>query len=441
MKRKLMRAAALLLTALMALTILSGCGEKNDSVAQKTIRFYGWGEPEEKTIFTELISDFMKENPDIKVIYENVPSDYVGKMDTMLAGNPPDVLYVPDGDFGRWVSTGVLKTLQPYLDQENWKQELELDKMWPGAVDRYRYDGSKLGQGDVYALPKDIGPTVIYYNKDLFDKMDVAYPDPEKPMSFAELLDKAQKLTTRSADGSRIEQYGIGPAWWESLVWSNGGEVVDPVTGTFKLTEPAGLEAMQFIGDLVNKYKVSPTPAASSSMSDDQMFLTGKVGMVFGLRYKVPAYRKLNFDWDVAPLPAGKTGKSAGWSGSVGIAMSAKSPYPDEAFKLIAYLGGRIGQEKQASTGFNIPNYPDMASTDLFLQPGQKPENAKVFIEMAKIEKPGPWNYYSNNKWWDILNQNLYKIWDGSESAEKVLAGLQPRIEQAIKEENPQYFK
>ena len=434
----------LVISACILLTAIPiGCSGNQDSETndgQTILKFYGWGEPEEKKIFNDMVDEFMKENPDIKVIYENVPSDYEGKMNAMLAGEAPDVLYVPDGSFGRWASSGVLKSLQPYIEQDQWKTELDLESMWENALPRYRYDGSRLGQGDLYCLPKDIGPTVIYYNKNLFDKMGVSYPNAETPMSFEELLEKAQKITIQSADGTRMEQYGIGSIWWEGFIWSNGGEIVDTKTGNFTLNEPNGLESMNYIADLVNKYKVSPTPASTSSEGDDQMFQSGKVGMIIGGRWKVPTYRKLSFDWDVAPMPAGKTGKSAGWSGSVGIAMSAKTEHPDEAFRLIAFLGGKKGQEMQASTGFNIPNYKSLANTDLFLQKGQKPEHSEVFINMAEIEEPGPWDYYPNTKWWDILNQNLYKIWDGSQSAESLLGELEPRIEKSLKDENSAYF-
>ena len=32
---------------------------------------------------------------------------------------------------------------------------------WPTALVRYKYDGQNLGQGDIYALPKDIGPLAL----------------------------------------------------------------------------------------------------------------------------------------------------------------------------------------------------------------------------------------------------------------------------------------
>lgn len=440
MKKTIRIVAFILMLSLLSSTFIS-CTNDNISQKEKTVlKFYGWGEPEEKKIFNEIVDQFMVENTDIKVIYENVPSDYTGKMNAMLTANPPDVFYVPDGDFGRWVSSGVLKSIQEYIDKPEWKEKLNLEGMWENALLRYRYNGQYLGQGNLYCLPKDIGPTAIFYNKELFKKMGVSNLDPKKAMSFADLVDVAKKLTVKTTDG-RVDQYGIGPIWWEGFVWSNGGEVVDAKSGKFLLTEPAALEAIQFVTDLVLKYKVSPTPATTSSMSDDQMFQTGKVGMIINGRWKVPSYRKLNFDWDVAPMPYGKTGISSGWSGSVGFAMSAKTKYPDAAFRLIAYLGGKEGQKKQAETGFNIPNYVELANTDVFLQKSKKPANAEVFIDMAKIERPGPWNVYPDNKWWDILNQNLYKIWEGKETPENLLNKLKPRIEQAIKEGNPQYFK
>ena len=47
--------------------------------------------------------------------------------------------------------------------------------------------------GDVYGLPYDFGPYIIYYNKDLFDKHGVEYPT--SSMTWDEFLEKCRALT------------------------------------------------------------------------------------------------------------------------------------------------------------------------------------------------------------------------------------------------------
>ncbi|MCC3372308.1 sugar ABC transporter substrate-binding protein [Cohnella sp. REN36] len=399
-----------------------------------TIKFAGWGDPSEKEVFTKLIKNFEEKYPNIKVNYLHIPADYVGKMNTILAGgDAPDVFYVPDGDFGRWVSQGLLQSIDKYMESS----QIDTGDMWDSSLVRYRYDGSITGKGPLYALPKDIGPTVLYYNKDIFQKMNVPFPSADNPMTFDQLLDTAQKLTVRNGD--KVEQYGMGPIWWEGFVLGNGGKFLSDDRKEFLLNGKEATDALQFAVDLAHKYKVIPDSRALQAMNDGQMFETGKLAMIIQGRWMVPTYRKLKFDWDVAPLPA--NGNWSGWSGSVGLGISSKSKHADAAFKLLEYLSGPEGQKEQSLMGFAIPSFKSMANTDVFLQPGQKPEHAQVFIKAAESEIPGPWTNLPNAKWWDMLGQNLGPMWEGKRPAADLLNELKPKIDQAIKEGNPAIFK
>ncbi|MCD9020845.1 ABC transporter substrate-binding protein [Cohnella silvisoli] len=426
-----------------------GCGRGNDGAANESsssppgkaangqqvkIKFAGWGDPSEKEVFTKLIKSFEEKNPNIKVEYLHIPVDYVGKMNTILAGgDAPDVFYVPDGDFGRWVSQDLLLPIDDYVDTSG----IDIGDMWESSLIRYRNDGAMNGKGKLYALPKDIGPTVLYYNKDIFTKMNVPFPSADVPMTFDELLATARKLTINN-DG-KIEQYGMGPIWWEGFVFGNGGKVLSDDRKEFLANSKEATDALQFAADLSNKHKVVPNGAALKDMNDGQMFQTGKLAMMIQGRWMVPEYRKLSFDWDVAPLPT--NGKWAGWSGSVGLGIYSKSKHAEAAFELVKFLGGPEGQKEQSLMGFAIPSFKSMANTDVFLQPGQKPEHASVFIKAAENEIPGPWTNLPNAKWWDMLGQNIGPLWEGKVTATDLMNDLKPKIDAAIKEGNPALFK
>ncbi|GMX66808.1 sugar ABC transporter substrate-binding protein [Paenibacillus elgii] len=401
---------------------------------QVAIKFAGWGDPSEKQVFTKLIKSFEEKYPDIKVNYLHIPADYVGKMNTILAGgDAPDVFYVPDGDFGRWVSQGLLLPMEKYVKAS----QIDTADMWESSLVRYRYDGAVVGKGELYALPKDIGPTVLFYNKDIFQKMNVPFPSADTPMTFDQLLDTAQKLTVRNGD--KVTQYGMGPIWWEGFVLGNGGKFLSDDRKQFLLNGKEATDALQFAADLSLKHKVVPDSRALQAMNDGQMFETGKLAMIIQGRWMVPTYRKLKFDWDVAPLPA--NGKWAGWSGSVGLSIYSKSKNADAAYKLVEFLGGPEGQKEQSVMGFAIPSFKSMANSDVFLQPGQKPEHASVFLKAAENEIPGPWTNLPNAKWWDLLGQNLSDMWSGKKSAVDLMNELKPKMDQTIKEGNPALFK
>jgi multiple sugar transport system substrate-binding protein len=412
----------------------SNTGNASKTEGEVTIQFAGWGDPSEKEVFTKLVKAFEDKNPTIKVDYLHIPSgDYVGKMNTILAGgNAPDVLYVPDGDFGRWVSQDLLLPIEDFVNASG----IDTADMWDSGLARYRYDGAANGQGELYALPKDIGPTVLYYNKDLFTKMNVPFPDSETPMTHEQLLDTAKKLTV--SDKGKTTQYGMGPIWWEGFVLGNGGKFLSDNKQEFVGNSQEVIDALQLAADLSNVHGVVPSSSALKDMNDGEMFKTGKLAMMITGRWMVPEFRKLGFDWDVAPLPTNKWG---GTSGSIGLAIYSKTKQVEASYKLVEFLGGPEGQKEQSLMGFSIPSFKSMANTDVFLQPDQKPEHAEVFIKAVESQVAGPWTNLPNAKWFDMLSQGLAPMWEGKKSAADLLNELKPKIDAAIKEGNPNLFK
>lgn len=410
--------------------------DNKSSGEQVTIKFSGWGEPNEKKLYEELIKTFESQNPDIKVQYIHIPADYAGKMNTVLAGgSAPDVFYAGDGDIARWIKLGAILNIQDMVDSSGF----DMSDMFQSAVDRYRYDGLKMGSGDLYALPMDVAGTVLYYNKDLFDAAGVPYPSSETPMTFEQLLDTAQKLTKDTNGDGKPDQYGMGPIWWEGFVWGNGGKILNDERTEFVLNEEKAVEALQFAADLTNVHKVVPDSRALQSMNDGQMFETGKLAMITAGRWATPVYRNLKFDWDVAPIPA--NGVWSGWSASTGYSVWSKSKYPEQAFRFAAFLAGPEANQIRGEQGLTMPVYKTMANSDIFLQPGQKPEHAEVFLKAVETEQAGPWTYVANNKWWDIINQNLGQMWEGKMTAKELLDKIKPDVEKALKEGNPELFQ
>ncbi|MGH2330705.1 ABC transporter substrate-binding protein [Thermoanaerobacter mathranii] len=446
MKKFKSKIIPLIIAILIVSLTLIACSKGNTSTTPDSnknekikISVSTWGSPTELDVFKKVVADFEKVHPDISVEILHIPSDYSTKMNTMIAGGTaPDVIFTSDGDFPRWVKQGAFLNIQKYVDNS---KDINLEDMWESGLKRYMFDGQRTGTGDLYALPKDIGPTVMVYNKDIFDKLGVPYPPADRPLSWQEALDMWQKLTVRK--NGKIEIYGSGPIWWEGFVWSNGGSILSENRKEFTLHEPKAAEAMQFIHDLTWKYKVVPDSRALQAMNDAQMFQTGRLATITAGRWSVPDYRKLKFDWDVAPIPT-PTGEwtTNGWSGSVGLAVNAKTKHPEEAYKLVEWFAGPNGQKRMTELGFSIPNFKSMANTDLFLQPDQKPKHAEVYIKEAEVEAPGAWTYLPNGKWWDVLNQKLGLFWqDQNASAVEFFTKIKPEIDKAIREGNPELFE
>jgi multiple sugar transport system substrate-binding protein len=404
-----------------------------------TVRFVGWGAPEERQVIREAIAAFEQAHPAIHVNYTQVPGvgyDYLNKLRLMLvAGMPPDVFYVPDGAFGELVRTGALLDLEALVRGST---VIDLRAMWPTAIARYRWNGRRLHEGDLYALPKDLGPTALYYDADRLRARGVPLPDPHEPMTWSEAIETWRALTY---DDAGVHRYGITSFPYEAAVWSSGADILAPDRRSWNLTTPAAIRAVQWCADLALRERVAPNPTRLGDQGGGgrELFEARLAAMHVDGRWMVPRFRQLEFDWDVAPIPVPERGApSITWSGSVGLAVSARTPRSREAFALVEYLAGPAGQTRLAATGLQVPNQRDLASTELFLQRHERPRHAEVFLAAAETSRPAPATLVPNAFWYDVFESFAEEVWRGDRTAASFFPEIKPRIDQALRTRNPE---
>jgi len=396
------------------------------------IVFSGWGGVIERKVFRDLVSEFVRRNPDVDVEYRPVPRDYMTKLKLMFAGGtPPDVFYLPDFDFPSFAAAGRLYDIQPHVDRS---RVVKPDQFWASSLRRYRYDGHAFGKGDVYALPKDIGPTAMFVNLDILRREGVAPPPTDRPLTWDEAVAFWRTLT-RDLDGDgRTDQWGTFGLNLESAVWSNGGDFLSADERRFTLADdPRAVEAVDWLVGLQTREHVSPKERQQQSIPVDTMFLTGRLATFIGGRWMVPQFRLAPFRWDVVPIPVSpRTHLQAGWSGSVGLAVSSSCRNPEAAWRLVEFLGGPEGQAAQARTGFQIPSQRWLAYTDVFLQPGKEPAHNDVFIDAARWQRESPGARTPDAEWWDRMNQALAPAYRGETTAADALRAARGDIQAAL---------
>jgi multiple sugar transport system substrate-binding protein len=420
---------------------LSGAGARQVWAAPTEIAFVGWGGPEERQIVQGVLADFERANPDVLVKYTQIPGvgyDYYNKVRLMIvAGIAPDVFYVPDGNFGELASRNVLLNLDPYIAKS---QVIALSDMWESGYIRYRWDGHQLQKGPLYCLPKDIGPWAMFYNKDVFKAKGVPLPPADHALSYGEAIAMWKQLTFKQGN---VQHYGVSTFPHEVAIWSNGGQIVSADKRHWVLgKDPRSIEAVQWCADLALVEKVAPNlssaVAGSSAASPGELFESGLAACHFDGRWLVPHYRSsVKFDWDVAPFPAPKAGQTATtFSGSVGFGIYARSKKADASWRLVEYLAGPEGQTRMTRSGFQVPNQKSLAKTDVYMQHGQKPAHAEVFLEAAAHSRPGPWTDTPNIFWHDVYWNFVGKVFRGDKRAAELLPELVPMVDNALVENN-----
>ena len=365
----------------LALYLSFALNKKNDNYTH--IQFATWGSESEINILKPMLEEFEKQNDGIKVNLMHIPQNYFQKIHLLFASNTaPDVIFINNLYLPMYANAGVLEDLSTY-------DELEFDKYYKKSVDAMKF------KGKIYALPRDMSNLVIFYNKDMFRKSGVQYPD--KDWTLDDLLNIAQKLTTPTTFGISFEEKPL--YYLPYMLYYGGWETNDSKNYFIKdvLSKSENKKGLEFYANLRRKYHVAPKKEEVGSATMAQMFLQGKIGMHMSGRWMVPKYRQeAKFDWDVISFPHRMFMDASGW------AISKSSKKKKEAVKLIKFMASKENSQKFAQSGLIVPARIDSANSKYFLD-NQKPKNSQAFLDTAinSVSTPVTVNY---NEILDDLN-------------------------------------
>lgn len=346
--------------------ISTGCRQKQDD----NLVFATWGSKTEVQILKELLSDFEKENPDIKVEFLHIPQNYFQKLHLMFASNlAPDVIFINNLN---------IPVYEKYLLDLNDIVKNKED-YYPQVLDTMTYEDRLL------AIPRDVSTLVVFYNKDLFDKNNLSYPN--ENWNMTEFLYTAKKLTNNGIYGISFEENSL---FYLPYMRAFGGGILSP-TGEQIMNSENSQKGIQYYSDLRNKYNIAPKKYQSASETMAQMFINGRLAMYLSGRWLVPKYREdIKFDWDIVNFP-NINEKSSVTLDSSGYAITKSSKHKEDAVKLVEFLSSDKAIQKFTTTGLIVPARIDTINSQAFLD-NKKPKNSKVFIEVIKNSEKTPVN-------------------------------------------------
>jgi multiple sugar transport system substrate-binding protein len=318
----------------------TSCGSSGDDAAGGPVELvYRLWDEQQEVGYKSVFAAFTAENPGITVRMEVLPWDqYWTKLTTELAsGKAPDVFWLTVENFPDLASKGVLAPLDELLEGA----KLDLASYHPNVVQSYKYEDKQLG------VPKDLGVVGLLYNKNLVAKAGITMPEKLTwaPDGSGTFLDVARKLTVDKAglkagqsgfDAGAIKQWGFcswnhSQTQWLNWIASNGGKAMDAPYGTFEFAGAKSVEALQWARDLVFKWHVSPDGTRTNPPTGQatEMFYRGEVAMFPANNALLP------FALPEVKFPMTK--------------------HPEEAGKLITFLGSEKAQKLMGDAGYVIP--------------------------------------------------------------------------------------
>lgn len=439
MTTKTLRAAALVLAGALALTACSSGGGGEGDGDGDALTFMFRGGADEKAAYQAAIDKFT-EDTGVEVKMTVTDADqYATKLQAAVSGNKvPDVFYIEQANLQSYVASGVLMDITQQVEDAG----VDLDNIWEYGVDSYRFDGTLQGtpDGALYGLPKDVGPFAFGYNKTMLEAAGIPLPDKDVPLTLDEFRDIAKQLTVDTDGDGALDQWGTGlNVQWnvQSLVWSNGGDWTNEDRTEVTVDTPEFAEALQYFADLTNVDGVTPSSSEAATLDTYQRWMAGEIGFFPVGPWDVSVYNDLDFEYDLIPWPAGSTGESATWVGSLGIGVSNTTSNPEAAVQLATYLSTDAeAQQTLVDANIQVPNLKDMAA-EWAAAPDAEPANRQEFLDIVQdYGRAMPAAYTYGAQWYDELWVNIQPVLDGKQTAADYLAEVQPKMQALLDESN-----
>ncbi|KOX00168.1 sugar-binding protein [Streptomyces sp. NRRL B-1140] len=307
-------------------------------------------------IWKQIIADFEKANPSVKVEYVGISAtEYQSKVDTAIQGGGlPDV-----GGVGAAMAAGFAaqNALDP-LDGRLGKSSLK-GKLNEGMVESLKSAG---GGDALYSVPTSANNGTLYYRTDLFRKAGLDAPTTwEKFYAAAEKLTDARKnefgYTIRGGAGSIAQ--ALDAMYGQSGItsfWDSSGEKTT-------VNDPKNVAALEKYAALYKKV----TPAADLNNDFTKMVAQWDSGTIGMLNHNLGSYQDHvkalgTGKFRGIPQPTGPGGKRVQVSNPVdGLGLFKSSKNKEAAWKFIEFAASHASNSKWNESAGAIPSNTDAA--------------------------------------------------------------------------------
>jgi multiple sugar transport system substrate-binding protein len=303
--------------------------------------------PTRDQLMASVLSEFEKQNPDIKVNLISLPweESYQKLLTMYTAGQGPDVTEMTEKWVSQFAAMRALEDLAPYV--EAW------DK-WGDFTSAARQMSRIAGSG-AYLIPWGFYERALYYRADWFKEAGL-----KPPATFEEFLSAAEKLTNKAKGRYGYALRGASGCWDNIQLWMLGylgsGDYFDS-EGKCNLNKPGAVKGLEKLAEIYKKGWASPDSITWGFNDIVGAFYSGHAAMLDQDPDTLTAVQThmAKGTYAVAPLPLGPSGKSFFQLGFAGWSMSKGTKYPKEAWKLLSFLASPETSVKFAADTGALP--------------------------------------------------------------------------------------
>ena len=279
LKSKKMKVVAMMLSGVIAMSVMGGCGKSadKDENGKIMVSIGGWPSKEgtSKDNYEKQKAEYEQANPQFTIVPDNWTFDLKSFYAKAAGGQLPTLYTTHFTEASQLISAGYASELTDTLKKHN-------------IYDSFNKDILKLLSKDdkVYGFPIAAYALSISGNVELMTAAGLVEADgtPKQPKDWNELAEFAVKIKQATGKpGFAIPTSNNCGGWiFMPIAWSYGVEFMkkdgDKWVATFNTPEAAA--ALQYIKDLKWKYDVFPSNVLIDQSEYHKLFGTGNVGMI-----------------------------------------------------------------------------------------------------------------------------------------------------------------
>lgn len=417
--------AGLCALLLVPALLIGGCSRnkvvnyKKSSDNITTITFFGNKyEPENVTVIEEIISGFMKENPQIQVSYESLKGSeyYEALKKRMAAGKGNDVFMVNHDTVLEFEEKGQLENLSDLSTIPDYTYEM-MNQMMEGE--------------HIYWVPTTVSAFGLYCNQDLLEQNNQKIPENLKEWeSVCEYFAEKGITPIIANNDISLKSMAIGKGFYSLYEEGSQAEIFAGMNrGEVKLSTYLS-SGFALAKEFIDKGYIDGEKALNTEKTSDdlQEFLKGESPFMITGAWAAGrvAGMEPDFSFQVVPFPVLDEGTLIVINADTRLAVNADSEHPEEVKKFVEYF----------TRADNIQKFADQQSSFSPLTGGE-PSSAEEIQPLVSCYQAGRTVIGADRLLdlpiWDLTAQVSRKLLSG-ETLEETMSWLDQQ--QVMEEEH-----
>ena len=280
---------------------LASCSGAPFGSLKSTVHFWNLFGGGDGARLSDMESNFVDSNPNLELESTTLTwgAPYYTKLSmSTVGGRPPEVAVLHQTRMGAYAPAGLLEPLDPGMLTE---YDIGPDKFLPEVMESAKY------QGEIFTIPLDTHPQVMFYNTDIAKKAGLLEENGdlkpiEGPDAVIDAFKKAKEVTGEQGVAFAPADGTVPWRIFYTLYGQLGGEVLSPDASEVVLDQENAERAVEFMIELTVGEEL--TAANQDYPAAVAQFQSGNAGFHWNGEWEVTTFAEAGMPFSIVPFPS-----------------------------------------------------------------------------------------------------------------------------------------